>query len=86
MSSLYATTVHARLSAAAIMAGVQCAVIDTIDPDDMVVSKMMLLCRDAGVSYASVFATRDSTDSTTSARSRSSATHSLIEFPKVIGR
>lgn len=75
----YAALVHARLKKAATDGGAPCPLIDSIDPGDMVVSQMMGLCRASGVSYASVFDTRVSTDSITSAGSRSRATHSLMK-------
>jgi len=79
MPSLYAAQVHARLKAAAVTAGVHCAAIDTISPDDMVVVKMMSLCRDSGVSYAEIFATRASTASIVSPGSSLSAEHSFTK-------
>lgn len=78
MPSIYATKVHARLKEAAATAGVLCSQIDSIDPDDMVVTRMMSLCRASGVSYSSIFATRASTASTVSDGSSPSAAHSRM--------
>lgn len=62
MPTQYATTVHARLKSAAASAGIHCALIDSIDPSDMVVALMMRLCKASGASYAEVFSTRDAAD------------------------
>ena len=86
MPSIYATQVHARLKAAAAAAGVPCASIDTICPDDMVVVKMMSLCRASGVSYSEIFATRASTASTVSPGSKPSAAQNLMKLPNMMDR
>lgn len=63
MPSQYATTIHARLKAAASAAGVPCSVIDSINPDDMVVSLVMCLARKSGAQCDELFDSSASTRS-----------------------
>jgi len=58
----YAELVHARLTAASEASCTPCAILPTIAPTDLQVSRVMSFCRRSGVSYSDVFSTRDAAD------------------------
>ena len=58
----YAELVHARLTAASEASCTPCAVLPTIAPTDLQVSRVMSFCRRSGASYSDIFSTREAAD------------------------
>jgi len=57
---MYIGTIHARLTAAALAAGVDDDTVVGVEPGDVLIANAVALARRCGISYREVFATRSS--------------------------